>query len=802
MADGEDRLAIAIMETVASSPVPSMTSLTETRLDLDVIDPAPSVALIKLPSNSTFARQSRAVVKNITITSPSKDEAEFQRRNAATTSSVFFRNVADDEEEEQYARSIAWRVLEAGTVLELLAVDLTQPDAQPITTSQTLRYNFPSPLRTGGVAIAQLSDEKGICVFAMTKNNDLYTINIHAAMFSRPTPSTEHIQNSFKVFRPSALSISAFYKLFAESATVLLISLGDGRLLRLARKESDDGSKWEEMTCDDGQWVASFRGLLPWHAKPTVAFEGNNLNVKTIHTAQTSPDGKHVFTTGLDHTFKSWSLSTGKPTIAFDLLNLPEPEDGAPKRTIDPGTAPTLRLFESRSGGGYVYYAMTFSTLSSGMFKIWAVTDPDDRDDGIRDRFEDTELRLPEPGDGALWTMSDFEVKASPNSSEIDLWILMRLNRRSKLFHRRFNDLRDLGNSWNDEWVVTSPDGRRHGISGPVIQSGSEQLDVSSRWLEFIFSPSGTPPKVIETALSVYTQTKNQKIKPSKASLPERVAASLSLQIYTQLTDRRDNMPPNPQETAQREWTNLWNIIQDVDSLRWEPMSLIIDETDSIPWIAFTDGFSIVRDFNELEMLAYNDPEGLDQATTTRALPSIEDGSADVLNLSDQAALVAAAASLRQSFSSQLRQACMDALDDQMWTAPLQSPSDRMQSVYDRCNFADEVSTQQYDELQSSLESLGGVSRLKPRIFAAVAEQSRSPTRIEPRSSFTKVGRGVLVRGVQDVAALQLRVLEDLLYLIIFIAGEADLSEELATDLDPEGIFLMLLEQLRQSTLR
>jgi nuclear pore complex protein Nup160 len=784
------------MEAESLIPAPRVNSFIETRLDLDAIDPVPSITEIHLPSTSAFSRQTHPIVKSLSGRPASKDETEFQKRNAATAASIFFR-AGLEEDEKKYPRAISWRVVEGASTLEVRALDLTRPESQPDGTNQILRYVFPSPICTGGVALADSIPDGAVYAFVMTKNYELYTLTLDSSLFTRAAPASEEIGKAFKYFRPSALSISTFYKLFASSSRIVFISLGDGRFSRLSRKDNEDGSQWTERTYDDGQWAASFRGLLPWHPKPTIQHEGSSLNLKTVHMAISSPDQEHVLTTGLDHTLKAWNLSTGKPTIVRDILNQPLPEDGLPKRSLDPGTTTSLRLFESRSGGGFTYYVVTFSPQKSGLFKFWAIADPDDPDQGIRDCFDDKDLKLPDPGDGALWTLSDFDIRSAADTSEIDVWMLMRLNKRFKLFHRKFHDIHNLGEGWDAGWEATIVDSRRHGSTISPHES-ADQADLSARWLDHIFRPGQFATKVIETALSVYTQAKTERSKVPKGSLRDRVLAVVASQISRQISMPRQSSSRLP-DAAAREWSNFWNILRDVNSLRWEPVSLALDGVEATPWVAFADGFSVVRDCSDLELLTLNEPEALEDINASRAIPSIEMSEGVASNMQEQASVLSSAATFRSSFSPALQRSCERAFDEELWTAPLNSPADRMQSLYDKCNFAEDITSHQFEEIRSSLEDVGGFAGLRSHHFRAISENQSS--RKEPKLAFNQIGLGALVCGAQDMISLQLGNLQNLTYLLVFIFGEVDPAEELAETLELEGTFLALVEHMKQAKL-
>jgi nuclear pore complex protein Nup160 len=123
-----------------------------------------------------------------------------------------------------------------------------------------------------------------------------------------------------------------------------------------------------------------------------------------------------------------------------------------------------------------------------------------------------------------------------------------------------------------------------------------------------------------------------------------------------------------------------------------------------------------------------------------------------------------------------------------------------MQSLYDKCNFAEDITSHQFEEIRSSLEDVGGFAGLRSHHFRAISE-NQSSSRKEPKLAFNQIGLGALVCGAQDMISLQLSNLQNLIYLLVFIFGEVDPAEELAETLELEETFLALVEHMKQAKL-
>ena len=677
--------------------------------------------------------------------------------------------------------------------------------------SVILRLIFPNAIRTGGVALANSADEGSLGVFVLTKGNDLYTFSLKSSFFCQISASEDDFDRWCQIFRPSSLSISNSHKLFASNSRELLMSLGDGRLARLTRKKGEDGSQWAEAAYNDGQWGSSLRGLIRWQASNSVRYEGQSLDQNTAAAACTAPDFQHILAVGLNHTFKAWNIVSGKQTVSKDLLDIPRDPQDIAKIMLDPGIATPLQLFSSHSSGGYKYFAITFSPLSSGLFKFWGIRDADHEETGVRDLFPDDILKLPDPDDHISWTLRDFKLRANPETAEVDLWILLRLNMKYQLFYRKFPELQNIGEDWEFGWSKVSINSCRYEPLNlpPISVSECDCEDVGSKWLQYLLTPERIPAAVLETAIATYAQTRDIPIaKSTKLSLKEKLATIVASKIRFEDIEPPSNAlvyattPYNAltkfRHDVSTEWANFWNIVADVEKGRWEPMSLGLDQRCDIPWIVMTDGCSAIRTCSEVEILAENRPRDLFGNPRT-LLTSIEnDGKSATRHQSDELSrLLEAASSFRASFSEDLKLACDNQLCGELWVSPSYSASARIQLFYDQSKFASEITDRQYDDLSKSLTELGGFDGLTTESFLAIIESMAAPTPTLTGIVATKFGLKALVRGVHDLIALQSRVLTDLLLLAVFVEVEVDPNEYPMEAFDCVPVFIALLERLR-----
>ena len=771
----------------------------ETRVDLQPAHPKSTVHF-QLPSTSAFTLTSQIQRKILSSLPSSKTEEAFRKQNVASCGSLYFRPTT------KYPRGILWRCLEDNTVLELRSVDLSKSEDENQEAFLVLRFGFPSPIRPEGVALADPSDQDVFNLFVLTKSNDLYTLTLRSGLFCRIEASEGDFSRWCKVFKPSLLTISTPHRLTASSSLELLVALSDGRLMRLVRKAGSDGSNWEEAAYSDGQWTSSLRGLIRWQGSNTVKYDGNLLDQNTAVAAVTSPDRKHIFAICLNHTLRAWNIKSGKLTFSRDLLDIDRDPRETARVMLDPSISQTLTIFELSGGPqGDFYYIATYSPHSSGVFKFWAVRDADHSASGVRALFPDVIFRVPDPDDGALWTMADFRLAVSPGTTELEIWVLMKLNRRYKLYHRQA-DLNDMDSDWNYGWSITAadPPNFQQSHQPPLTFSNLDAEDVSDWWLDFIFYPGRIPNTILETALTIYDHDQDGNIatfKNRKTSLKNRLPKIIGTKVLLQRSDSAEEDYNNFREKLNDQWMAFWTIASELDQARLEPLSLGFDVDARMPWIVFGDACSAVRQCCQTELLIHNKPMDLVRHNNLLLKESIEEAdSSSISSLPEELALmIESAARFRASFSNALRVSCKNVIKTELWQDPSYSILVRIQSFYDKCDFAGQVGDRQYNDLSASLKDLGAFDGLSTSLFESIlATLPQSMSNEASGLVSTKFGLKVLVKGAQDMIELHTRLITDLLLLIVFVDMEVDRDECAMESLDTTRVYMGLVNRLKQ----
>ena len=774
------------------SPITSLQLFKEVRVAIrpEISD---SVIEFRPPSSSglTFTRASLPK-RSIPKTPPTlKTEEDFTRRSFATESNIFFGRSGN------YPRSFLWRILSDGCVLQIRSVDLSKGNEREEEASHVLEFAFTSSIRRGGVALAESRDGDILDVFVLGASNELYTLMLRKTFFCSAKASEGDLTEWCKVFKPGSLNFTTPHRLLAKSSLELILSLSDGRLVRLTRKGGEDGSTWHDVIYNDGKWGSSLRSLVRWQGANSLTFDGTTLEKNTPQALALCPDGRHLWVVCLDHVLKVWNMEQGRTVYRGDLLGVEREPHETAKLLLDPSNPNLVQIFRAETGlEGDRYYVLTYSPHELGQFKIWAVRDADAGNKGIRDLYPENIFRVPDPDPSpdskAIWKMVDFKTHATEET--LDIWLLMRSNRQYKLYSLEV-PLTDFGRSlsshWMDHWTTTAFE-TLESFSTPQT-SDAEAEGVMESWIEFLFSRADLPEDIIELALRNYeTAQKLNVSKSPKASLQERLQTAVLSSVQLQRLEPEGMDFSGYRSSLEQEWTLIWEEIWNLKNSIWEILSLAYDDGVQAPWLAFRGGCSLIRKCSKTEIVAHNDVDVLKMSQSLLERPSMEvDGGAPILP-DELSILLQTAADFRKGLGHDLINTCNSVLATELWQDPGYSVPLRIQSFYDRCHFDTDLNDDDVIHLKTKLQSVTNAH------FEALLEYLPATRSREQGLLSTEFGLGMIVRGAQELINLQEQMLFNMLLLIIIIEVEMDETDFKMQGLDAAPLYIELLHLLKQ----
>jgi hypothetical protein len=765
----------------------------EARLNIEPAFPGSTIAFA-LPASfhSTFG--SRPTVKRTVLTEyyVDKDEDAFTRRHLATDGSMYFR------QHHGYPRSFLWRVLDNRKMLEIQAVDLDHELSDKFEANLTILLQLPSPIRPFCVAFATPTDRDALTVFAITTANELYTITLHRDFFAKPAASEQDMETWCKRAEPLLFSGRIPYRLVAESAEELLVTLDDGAICRMSWDQANntwDGSRYQQ-----NNW--SMRGLLSWKAQPTVRFENADFATSAAAAVAISPDKTHILSVCLDHSIRAWNIASGKPGAHVDLLGADQValEKANTSYSLSPSQSTLMQVVEVLGGAGRADYHIVTYSPKQHQFRFWGVRDADDTLDGLYDAAIQSELIPPidELMNTTVWTLEEFHVLPGPTGWRgSKIWIRARSGPSSRVYSLDFdltNDPETITQVWKNDWVSVDSgpltvEALRANPANPTRQeTDADQADSDSteRWLEFLFYPGRFTTATLETSLLIYKRGLEQARSSrslSKGSLKERICAAVT---GLAATGKLDSGQFSDAVAAQ--WQAYYGLVRDLHKRRGESLSLVYDKDTAKPWLVLSDHISAIRNCSEHEITALNTAAISGSRTLNKPLRKALDTSAS----RDVARLLNAASSFRQRLPSFAQQEVQRFVEMDLLQSRNITIIDRMESIEGESGLSQQVSD---DDVTALVEELGTeVKDITTETFlrAITTLGYEEDGKLQSRKQIARYGLSALLRVSQETLEADHSTLLDMLVLVLFMFTE--LEGETLDEFDASQVFAELLK--------
>lgn len=566
------------------------------------------------------------------------------------------------------------------------------------------------------------------------------------------------------------------------------------------------GSHWSPLTFDERTWGSSIRGLVKWNAPSSIKHDGRNLDLNVANAIATTSDETYVFAICLNHTLKIWNLATNKLAATKDLLGRSLQDPDLVPYTLNPAETSFMRVFnaERAMDGGHRFYVVTYSPFEDGKFKFWAVKGGLTSELIIEELFADDVFRPVDPDatGNMFWSIADFQVKSREEGKGMELWVLWRNHGLYQLYTLHFN-LQTLVTDWASNWVSTTFETHRQELPPPLVVD--DVVDPTEKWLQYLLQPNRYLPEVLETALAVYQEA----IKPLsstssgglKNSLPlaERlcstIAAAVSLRKFA---DDEMDYSRYISDTDSK-WRQFWQVAEDLNKRRFEPISLAYDSFTDMPWLLLSDSCAVVRECSITELFLHNSSSELSDGVPKMVDRWRHRNVSRELgpNFETASGLLKVASDFRKRFSPELEGACRAALQAEIFSEPSSSILDRMENFRERSDFANQISNKSFDTLDAALSEHMRTDCLSMDAFLAIIQTASLHFCGEDSElSSTCFGARVLVSGAQETISISRQIFFDLLILVTFVDGEWEQTSK--SDFDASDLFPMLVDLLRE----
>lgn len=750
----------------------------ETKLNLDPATQS-STNFINLPPHGVPTWTSKQAQKRSFTAefSVAEDEGQFKQKYLASAASIYYR------QHHNSPRSFLWRVLEDGKVLSIRPVDISRP-TNAVDPNLTLNLTFRETIKSGCIAFADSKDHDVLSAFVLTESKHLYTLTLRPDFFRKAASTEDNVGNWCKSYYSPGLNFKAAHRMVALSSDELLFSTIDGAILMLSRVPGGDGSEWKETPYNEGSFSQNLRNMISFQRSNPIKYGKDSLALPTA-TSIASPSTNiggipYAFTVSLDHKLRVWNLQNGRIAYSGDILNQEPESNEAAKPVIDPSYSQLVKVYGDDEEN---ILCVTYSPLGTGEFKFWNFSPGEVGSQilEVQDLFPNNRLE-PRTPTSDLWTLADFSVLLDhSNIDSFTLWILWKNNITFRVQKLQFSSgkIQHVRDAWSNDWEAMAAETLRDGALPSVL--AGDHADGTDKWLEFILTPGRFTTATIETGLAIYGRglgaSKNASHK--SGSLEERMCSTIASTASLGRTSDGEMDFEQFRAATDAQWRRFYRLLRELDKQRGEALSLAVDPQGQMPWVVLADGLTAIRECSNLERIWHNQQ-------------AVSSGTEYI------AALLMAAAALRDTFSEQMLHNCNSALLGEIFEEPSLIPLARMRAFYDKCDFANQIGDEEYAQLQINLG--GGFKDVTPQIYDALLELMSASQNINKRPELlpnTEFGNKLILKGVQETVELHRNVCLDQLFLLILIECEINHGVE-GIGFETADIFCKLIDMLKR----
>jgi hypothetical protein len=511
-------------------------------------------------------------------------------------------------------RSIAWRILENSTVLELDPLDLNLKQNHQL---RKIRFQIPAEILKNCITVSEDSSSENIVIDFLSKTSHVYTIyfspsefleNIKQSMSDIGHSLTE--ENAYKwrkVQYPYHFDFNRSQLLYNVSVNVLVVSTLDGSLVKLTRRSPLDDMMSEVF--NDPNKKSGLSYYFSWSHSETVPGWGN-LSYRAAVAMISIPTINAIAVLTINRMIQIWSLNS------LSLLGeheLKSPKDLPERERIFIGPTPMKLLAipafkKSYEKSGYIYLGV-YMPLGDGIFKIFKLHLKSQRP--ILEKLGNEFELIPKvPDSYSTWVVNGFTIFDNTETTpEFQISIMWKSNTSSAFYQATLPNNSQKEVNWFVDCSTRDSSGT---LTSNIYHSNQVEY-----YVEKIFGFVTYSKNVVETALEVYEghYAFSSFPEPKSPSLKDRAEAIIGATVNV-TEDLRQSSPEY--QKLQKELVKQWNkfdvLCEELQRSANEVLSTDWDPVLELFWISRAGHSSIIRPALPLE-LAYanrtNDPSNI-----------------------------------------------------------------------------------------------------------------------------------------------------------------------------------------------
>lgn len=541
---------------------------------------------------------------------------------------------------------------------------------------------------------------------------------------------------------------------------------------------------WKETNFSAQGWAKGLQSLVPFRFQggQTIKHGKANMELSAATSAVADSlgveDAQFLCTVCLDHRLRIWNVRTGAILYTGDILGVERNQQDLGKWVIDPSRDNLVRLVGRVEGKRTL---VVYSPVSNE-FKFWKVEAKDDSSVYVHDMFPKANLVPPEPSSGDVWTLADFGV-AQPTGATFHLWVMWKnnLTYRTQRLEFQSEHSQATPEQWKKNWTGVHMDS----IS-PNAESANpgDPTDSTEKWLQVIFYPGRFSKATLDAALAMYERGLGIKKTAGRdfKGLVESVCSVLGSTATLDKISPGDMDYEQFRSHSEVQWRRFHRLVLELDKQRGEALSLALDHSSGVAWVLCADLVAVMHQCSELEDIYYN-TEAEEQTQNVSAL-------------------VSAGLGLVENFSDSIMQQSNAALRIELFEESAKPDMERIQRFFDESGSWRGISEEDATQV---VEQLGNDFRIvTPELYRELTDLFETKEDIVGREDpypLTELGRKVVVKSVQETAALQWQILLSQLLLLVHMEYEYDDDNEenaLHSRFDIGHVYRQIIDALRR----
>lgn len=500
-------------------------------------------------------------------------------------------------------RSIAWRVLENSTILELDPIDLNLKQNHQL---RKIRFEIPPQIMKNCITVSEVSDTENIVIDFLSKTGYFYTLYFGTSEFLDNTKQSmsdkghslteERAHKWLNVQYPYHFEFNRPHLLYNVSVNIFVASAMDGSLIKLTRSSPLDDLA-SEVFNDPNKKSSLLQYFLGSHGETVPGWK--NLSSRAAVAIISIPAINSIAVLTINRMIQIWSL---RSLSLLGKHELKSPKDLPEQERIFIGPTPmkllAMHVFKKSNEKSDYTYLGVYMPLGDGLFQIFKLhLDP--QYPKLEELGPEYELIPQVPDSYSTWVVNGFTIfNDSRSTPNFEISIMWKSNTSSAFYKTTLPNKSQNEVNW---FVDCSTRDSSNTLNSNIHHSNQVEYYVEKTFGIYTYSKI-----VVEKALGIYEKhysLQNYSL-PKSLSLKTQVMAIISL--AARASKNLDQSTPEYQKDLIQQWNKFDVLCAELQRSADEVLSIDWDPVLELFWASRAGHSSIIRPALPLEVAYAN----------------------------------------------------------------------------------------------------------------------------------------------------------------------------------------------------